>query len=63
MSENDRNGPDDGAPKEQSGTEQAPEVAATFGNQLADAARKAGLGKLADDEKLSPRDMLAALGG
>lgn len=39
------------------------EAAATFGNQLADAARKAGLGKLADDEKLSPRDMLAALGG
>ncbi len=37
--------------------------AANFGSQLADAARKAGLGKLADDEKLSPRDMLAALGG
>lgn len=37
--------------------------AATFGNQLADAARKAGLGKLAEDEKLSPSDMLAALGG
>lgn len=54
VSENHRNEPDD---------EQAPEVAATFGNQLADAARKAGLGKLADDEKLSPRDMLAALGG
>lgn len=41
----------------------APEPVVTFGNQLADAARKAGLGKLADDEKLSAKDMLGALGG
>ncbi|AMB58299.1 DUF3159 domain-containing protein [Microterricola viridarii] len=39
------------------------EPVASFGSQLADAARKAGLGKLAEDERLSPRDMLGALGG
>jgi hypothetical protein len=63
VSENNSTEPDGGTPDEATAKEQAPEVAATFGNQLADAARKAGLGKLADDEKLSPRDMLAALGG
>lgn len=48
------------------GEQQRPEPSepvASFGNQLADAARKAGLGKLAEDDQLSARDMLGALGG
>ncbi|MET0974661.1 MAG: DUF3159 domain-containing protein [Leifsonia sp.] len=40
-----------------------PEIAATFGAQLAGAAEKAGLGQIARDENLSSRDILQALGG
>jgi hypothetical protein len=50
-------------PNEQSTTPAEPVVAATFASQLAGAAEKAGLGRIARDESLSAKDMLAALGG
>lgn len=43
--------------------EQSPELAKSFGAQLAGAAERAGLGSLARDENLRGRDLLAALGG